>query len=466
MPALRAAIWCGWCLLFVAAARGAEPRPNLVAIVTDDQGQWALGAYGNRQVHTPHMDRLAREGALFENAFTVTPVCSPSRAAYMSGRWPTQVGITDYFEPGENAAGQGLRALTWPRVLQQSGYRTALIGKWHLGTLPEFHPTRMGFDHFMGFLGGGTTPMNPLLEVEGKDVPTKGPEPDVVTDEAVAFITAHRDRPFAVCLHFRAPHLPYGPVPDEDAAHYQGVEIDVPDLPGLDVPAVQKSTAAYYASVSSIDRNLGRLLAKIEELGLAENTLVTFTSDHGYNEGRHLIQTKGNSSWIAGGVHGPKRPNMWDTSLRVPLLARWPKVIRPGTRVGQMVSNIDTFRTMLGALGVPLPASCAAQGRDTSPLLRGESLPPPSAVYAQYDLHNGGLAYMRMIRTERYKYVKFFRANLMDEFYDLESDPEEAKNLLRRGNKTTSKSDVLKSLQKQLAEWQISIDDPILKPTY
>src|SRR5687768_9585901 len=130
--------WIPALVLLAAGAllQAAEDRPNLIAIVTDDQGQWALGAYGNKQVHTPHMDRIAREGALFANAFTVTPVCSPSRAAYMSGMWPTQVNITDFLSPQENDKGLGLSAPIWPHALKQAGYRTAMIGKWHLGTQP------------------------------------------------------------------------------------------------------------------------------------------------------------------------------------------------------------------------------------------------------------------------------------------------------------------------------------------
>jgi uncharacterized sulfatase len=435
----------------------------VIAIVTDDQGRWAMGAYGNQQVHTPNMDRIAREGALFENAFTVTPVCSPSRAGYMSGRWPTQVGITDWIAPAEADAGAGLGAMTWPQALQSAGYRTALIGKWHLGTQPRFHPTKLGFDHFMGFLGGGNRPMNPLLEVQGRETQLKGSLPDLLVDDAIQFVRQNRSQPFALCLHFRAPHLPYGPVPEEDMAHYKGVDIDVPDLPALDAQQVKQTTRDYYASIASVDRNIGRLLALLDELKLADNTLVSFTSDHGYNEGRHYVKTKGNASWMAGGIAGPMRPNMWDTSVRIPLAVRWPKVVKPGTRISDYVSNLDTFRTMLGATGVPVPQDCQALGVDTSPLLRGESLPPREAIFAQYDLHNSGLAYMRMIRTPKWKLVKFYKANNMDELYDLENDPDETRNLLRGPGARRQQAE---RLEKQLVEWQRSIDDPVLKSTY
>ncbi len=452
-------------LLFGALALAAEKRPNIVAIVTDDQGRWAVGAYGNRDVHTPHMDSLARDGALFSNAFTVTPVCSPSRAAYMSGRWPTQTGINDWIAPQEGEAGKGLDALTWPQVLQRNGYKTALVGKWHLGTQPQFHPTRRGFDHFYGFVGGGAAPMDPTLEVNGKPQSVSGPVPDLITTSAIDFIRAHRDEPFAVCVHFREPHRPYAPVPAEDSAHYKSVDPSVPQVRGLDIPALKKTTLAYYASVSAVDRNLGRLLAALDELKLSEQTLVMFTSDHGYNEGRHGIDTKGNGRWIAGGVTGPARPNMWDTSIRIPLMVRWPQVVKPRTVIEDDVTNLDTFRTVLGAVGVTPPSECTAQGRDTSPLLRGQKLDKPEAIFGQYDLRNGGLAYLRMIRTPQYKFVKHYRANYMDELYDLQADPDELRNLLG-GQGQSASAKVRSDLERRLIEWQRSIDDPVLTDPY
>jgi uncharacterized sulfatase len=447
----------------LAMPASAQPRTNLVAIVTDDQGRWAMGTYGNTEIRTPHMDRVGREGAVFTNAFTVTPVCSPSRASYMAGLWPTQVKITDYLAPNEQEAGVGLHASTWPEVLQKNGYRTGLFGKWHLGTRTEFHPTRKGFDRFAGFLGGGTAPMNPVLEVDGRETNTQGDSSDVITSYALDFIRQEKDRPFAVCIHYRAPHLPYTPIGKIDSQQYDPLDPTIPDLPGLDREKVKQSTKAYYASVSSVDRNVGRLLDLLDELKLAGNTLVVFTSDHGYNEGRHHLDTKGNGQWIAGGVRGPKRPNMFETSIRIPLVARWPAVIRPGTQIDAPFQNLDTYRTILGALKVPVPADCQALGVDCSPLLRGETM-PPRTLFGQYDLHNGGLAYLRMARTDRYKLVKHFKANMMDELYDLQSDPDETQNLL--GNRNRRAPAALEALERELAEWQRSIDDPLLKSSY
>ncbi len=465
MRVLIVAVMFGLGIAFAAKAPAAKGRANLIAIVTDDQGRWAMGTYGNADIRTPNMDRIGREGAVFTRAMVATPVCSPSRATYFSGLFPTELGITDWISNEEAAAGRGLKALTWPQVLRQNGYRTAMIGKWHLGTLDRFHPTRLGFDHFMGFREGGANPMNALLEIDGKITKTEGALPDVLVDDAIRFVKANRAGPFALCLHFRAPHLPYGPVPPADKAQYKDVDPKVPMLRGLDIADVKRTTLDYYASISSVDRNIGRLLDVLDEISLADNTLVTFTSDHGYNEGRHYIKTKGNGYWMAGGVRGPKRPNMWDTSVLVPLVARWPKVIKPGTRVEQMVSNLDMFRTVLGALGVSPPEKCAARGVDFSPLLRGESLEPREAVFGQYDLHNNGLAYLRMMRTSRYKYVRHFRTNFMDELYDLQTDPGETRNLIRR-TAAPQHAAVLKQMQEKLQAWQESINDPVLADRY
>ncbi len=453
-------------LVFAAAFAQAAPAANLVAIVTDDQGRWAMGAYGNHEARTPNMDRIARQGIQFTNAIACSPVCSPSRAAYFSGLYPTELGVTDWISPQEASEGLGLHAATWPQVLQRNGYRTAMIGKWHLGDQPRFHPRRLGFDHFTGFLAGGTRPMNTTLEVDGKQKKTTGPLPDVLVDDAIAFITKNRGRPFAVCLHFRAPHLPYGPVPKADTAPFANLDPTIPNLPALDAAKVKRSTKAYYASIHSVDRNIGRLLETLDTLQLSENTLVIFTSDHGYNEGRHYINTKGNGHWIAGGISGPKRPNMWETSIAVPLAMRWPAVIKPGAKSDVMVSNLDMFRTVLGALGIPLPADIQPRGIDFSPLLRGESIPERTALFGQYDLHNNGLAYLRMVRTRRYKYVKHFHARMMDEVYDLEKDPGEQTNLLRRRGKHRLPPEVFADLERRLKQWQAAIKDPLLQDAY
>jgi len=210
----------------------------------------------------------------------------------------------------------------------------------------------------------------------------------------------------------------------------------------------------------TVDRNLGRLLAKLDELKLADNTIVLYTSDNGYNVGHHGIHGKGNGNWIAGGVGGPKRPNMFEESVRLPLLVRWPAVVKPGTRIEHHVSNVDTFASVLGMLNVAPPSDYKQHGRDFSPLLRGETISDwPDEVFAQYDLHNSGLAFMRMIRTDEWKLVRHHMSKGANELYNLKNDPGETRN--RYHDKKVA--DTRDALQARLTKWQESIDDPVLK---
>jgi uncharacterized sulfatase len=440
----------------------AQPQYNLISIVTDDQAQWSIGAYGNREAITPNMDRLAREGVKFNHAFVTTPVCSPSRVAFLTGLYGTQVGITDYLTPDEGAAGMGLpkTAMTWPQVLQKNGYKTALFGKYHLGTTAEFHPSKRGFDYFMGSQQGSFAPMNPKLEVNGQIIEVKGAGSDIVMDDAVRWIEANKDKPFAALIHFREPHTPYGPMPEEDTKLFANLEPTIPNQRGLDAAHVKRLYRAYYAAVHAVDRNLGKLLALLARLNLADKTIVMFQSDHGYNLGHHGIETKGNGYWIAGGVNGPKRPNMWDTSLRIPLLIRWPGVVKAGTEINETVLNLDMFASVLGMLNVKAPANVRQNGKDFSPLLRGEPVANwRTEFFGQYDLHNVGLAYMRMLRTNEWKLVRHYHANELDELYDLKNDPGETKNLY----KDEKLRDVRTQLQQRLEAQMHAIDDPILR---
>jgi uncharacterized sulfatase len=459
------------CLALVssmARVRASEGRrPNLVVIMTDDQARWAMGAYGNTDVITPNMDRIAREGALFKNAFVNTPVCSPSRATFFTGRNGTQLAITDWINNGEARAGVGLPdgTLTWPMVLQKAGYRTGLVGKWHLGEQDKQHPTKFGFDHFMGFRNGGEVSMNPNLEVEGKKINIKGCTADIVADDALKFVEENKTRAFALCLFFREPHMPYAPVPEEDWAPFKGKDVKTPDVPPfVDTETNKERYRRYYASIHAADRNIGRMLAKLDELKLADNTIVIFTSDHGYNIGQHGIYTKGNASWVAGKVEGPKRPNMFEESIRVPLAIRWPGATKPGTTIEGMISNVDMFQSICAMLNVEPPDEGKREGYDFSPLLTGKQRDDGqtwsrTAVFGQYDLHNGGLAFMRMIRTDRYKLVRHHFCNGLDELYDLQSDPGEKKNLYWAPASKAMRDE----LQARLTAWQKSIGDPILK---
>lgn len=450
--------------LFAATPVDAGPAKkfNLIFITTDDQARWSLGCYGNKEAKTPHMDRLARDGARFLNASVATPVCSPSRVSFLTGRYGTQVNITDWITPKEAQGGLGIpkNVVTWMSVLQNAGYRTGLIGKWHLGMLPAFHPTKNGFHHFMGFLGGGNTPMNPTLEIDGKEQKLQGSLPDLLTDNAIDFVKKNQDRPFALMLNFRAPHAPYAPTPAADSAPFKDLDPTVPNFPGLNVKRTKQLTREYYASVHSVDRNLGRLLALLDELGLRDNTIVIFTSDHGYMIGHHGLHHKGNATWLVEGREKERRPNMFDHALQVPLLVRWPGVVKPGTERSELVSNIDTFATVLGMLKVSPPAAYPQEGKDFSPLLRGEKIPWREAVFAQYDPHNGLDGAMRSIRTHRWHLVRQYKKNGQpDELFDLQNDPEELRNLYA----DEPHREIRDRLQQQLTDWMTAVNDPLVR---
>ncbi len=168
----------------------------------------------------------------------------------------------------------------------------------------HFHPTRQGFDVFFGFRDGSNRPIDPRLEVEGQVRQLKGSLPDLLVDEGLKFVEAHRDRPFLLSIHFRAPHTPYGPVPEADSAPYRALDPTIPNFPGLPTDRVKSLYRQYYASVSSVDRNVGRLVAKLDEWGLSPRTVVIFTSDHGYMIGQHGLWHKGNAVWLVEGKTG------------------------------------------------------------------------------------------------------------------------------------------------------------------
>ena len=447
------------CGVVCAAAAGAAERPNIVLLYTDDQARWGVGAYGNPDIHTPNMDRLARQGARFANAFVVTPVCSPSRVSLIASRYGTEVGITDWINPRSEATlGLDPAIVTWPEVLAEAGYTNAIIGKWHLGTQPEFHPRHVGFSHFFGFLSGGNRPVDPRLEVEGTVKQLSGPLPDLLVDDAIGFLNRHRDRPFMLSVQFRAPHAPYAPVPEEDSAHYKGIKIRIPDYPGIKRARVEQLLREYYGSISSVDRNVGRLLRRLDELSLTAKTVVIFTSDHGYNIGHHGIRHKGNGTWILEERSG-RRPNMFDTSLATPLIIRWPGVVEPGRVITETVSHLDFYPSILAMAGVEQPAGVTVRGRDFTPLLRGESVAWDNTLFGQYDMHHGKVARMRMIRTPEWKLIRHYEADGQDEFYHLAEDPDERVNRIADPGRKSR----IAALSQRLRAWQVSIDDPLLR---
>ncbi len=441
-------------------AKATPARPNILFIYTDDQAPWTIGAYGRPDTRTPVLDRLAREGTTFEAAFTTTPVCSPSRAGLMTGLYSTQLGIRDWLNPqSEPKDGLAPSFVIWPEVLKAHGYATMLVGKWHLGLEDHFHPTRNGFDDFFGFRAGGVAPRDPALESEGVTEKRPGFASDLITDRALRFIRENASGTWLAAVHFREPHAPYAPTSVEDTAAVADLDIALPDVPGLPRDRVMKLRREYLASVRSVDRNVGRLMALLDELKLDETTLVVFTSDHGYMIGEHGLHHKGNGSWIVAGKSGP-RPNMFDNSIQVPLIVRQPGRVPAGRREKHTVTQLDHFATILAWVGLGLPQNLKIEGRDASPLLAGGDVPGwDDSYFGQYDMKHYREAHMRMIRTPNAKLIRHFEDSSLDELYNLAADPGETKNLAADPAAAKLRAD----LEAELLRRMRAIDDPLAK---
>jgi arylsulfatase A-like enzyme len=456
--------------------------PNILFVYTDDQAAWTVGASGNPQAHTPNMDRLVREGAYLVNSFVTTPVCSPARASLMTSRYATEYGILDFIpHPGhrlydpDNIVGLDGESVTFAEVLQDAGYATGLVGKWHLGDWTEvdsreFHPTNHGFDYFMGLTGGGTSPDNPPLEKDGVVREFDGLTTDILTDHAIEYVEANAAAPFLLCLHYRAPHSRWLPVADADWEPYRNLDpaIPNPDYPDLNVKRAKQRMREYLASVSGVDRNLGRLLETLARLGLEKRTIVIFTSDHGYNMGHNGIEHKGNGIWITKtlppateNIASKYRPNLYDNSLKVPAIVKWPGVVEPGTVIEETTSNLDWYPTIVHMAGADLSKKHAIRGRDLTPLLRGEEVENwDNDFYAEYSMINYCRAYMRSFRTPKWKLVRDFLNPDRQELYDLSTDPAESVNRIQDSSPEAQQA--VEGLHQRILDQMKAIGDPLL----
>ena len=450
--------------------RSALPgRPNIVFILTDDQGAWALGCAGNSEIHTPNLDRLAQSGVRFENYFCTCPVCSPARATIMTGCIPSQHGVHDFIRirQGQNpllGRGNG-RAIEYLRgqtgytdVLAQQGYTCGISGKWHLGD--ECHAQKSFSYWRVSALGNGAYYRTPM-------VTESDPEPkwderyftDVITDGAIEFIDQHAadDAPFYLSCHYTAPHSPW------QRRHHPEATFDryfsdcpfesVPDVPinptqmqrhwlEPDGSSRRELLSGYFAAVEEMDKGVGCILDSLEARGLRENTLVFFTSDNGMNMGHHGIFGKGNGTFPL---------NMFDTSVKVPAMVSCPGSIPEGQVRQELLSHYDIFPTILECVGADAPETKRPRpGRSFAPLLRGEELAGPERVV----VHNEyGL--VRMVRSRQWKYVHRHPFG-PHELYDLRSDPGEDRNLADG----PEHADRIVSMKHELDEWFALHADP------
>ncbi len=432
--------------------------PNILLIMGEDHGQWAIGAAGNREIRTPTLDHLAETGVWMENAFTPTPVCSPSRACLLTGRLASQHGIHDYLgsTPDVEAIDWLAEETTLPELLQAQGFQTALIGKWHLGRDAE--PQR-GFDRWVchsfdyPFEHGGPH----RYSIDGEIRTLDGYKTQILTDFAVDFLR-DRDhaRPFFLFVSYTATHSPWSGHPERLTAQYRaGAFADAPSEPGLP-GAIQnlestnatrdnprEALAQYYAAVSEMDEGVGRLLDELEAQGLRGSTLVVYLSDHGLNCGQHGIWGKGN---------GTLPLNMVDESIRVPLIFNQPGRIFGRQRRGEFVDHLDVFRTLAEATGLTLPHATAAAlpGRSFLPAIEN-TRPLPGWRDVQF----GEYGDVRMIRTPRHKLI-LRHPHGPHELYDLVQDPRETVNVVA----DPAHAALVADLTVRIAEYFARYEDP------
>ncbi len=450
--------------VFLSTRVGAQ-RPNIVYIMSDDHAAHAIGAYGSRVNRTPHIDRLAREGALLQNVFATNAICTPSRAVILTGKYSHLNGVTVFnrFDPANQTVGQ---------LLQRGGYHTGMIGKWHLGSDP------VGFDRWEILPGQGTYTDPVMYTATSETTWTGRYVTDVITDRALAFLRERpRSKPFFLMLHHKAPHRPWEPdavhrarfidqwiaepvslwdsyATRTDAIHenrqriqdLNNRDLKLEPPPGLTqeqltawrrvIPETvttirgaaqvtltgealtrwkyQRYMQDYLATVQSVDDNVGRVLDYLDRNGLGRNTMVIYSSDQGFFLGDHGMFDK---------------RFMYEESLRMPFLVRWPARIRPGTRSAAMGLNVDFAPTFLDAARLPVPADM--QGRSLLPVL-GRTTPAGwrTSMYYRY-YHDPGDHNTRAhygVRTMSHKLIYYWKKDQW-ELFDLVKDPQEMHNL-------------------------------------
>jgi len=453
-------------------------RLNVVFILTDDQGPWAMGCAGNEEIRTPSLDALAGKGVRFENFFCTSPVCSPARASLMTGTIPSRHGVHDWIRHKDEwwldgAARHGVH--DWIRhkdewwldgadrarrpvafledmtcytdVLAANGYVCGLSGKWHLGdALTPQH----GFSHWFCHPKGSGRYNDMEMIRDGRVIRTSGYVTDVITDDALGFLAANADRPFYLSVHYTAPHAPWTGHPQEIVDSYDDCpfkscpqEAMHPWAIGLSKGCLgnREMLKGYFAAVTAMDANVGRILAKLDELGLRDKTLVIFMGDNGFSCGHHGFWGKGN---------GTRPLNMYENSVKVPAIFSHPPRLAEGRVTQALISQYDLFPTLLEYLSLPAPDDASLPGASFVPVLeaRSEQARDDVVVYDEYGP-------VRMIRTPEWKYVHRYPGG-PHELYRLTDDPDERRNVVDdKGFHGT-----VVEMRRRLARWFARYVDP------
>ena len=442
-------------------------RPNIVFILVDDLRWDELGCAGHPFVKTPNIDRIAGEGARFRNAFMTTPLCSPSRASFLTGQYAHTHGITD----NVNRSAASHKLVTFPLLLHQSGYETAFIGKWHMGNDDTPRP---GFDRWVSFKGQGTY-LDPDINADGKDLKPGGYITDLLSGYAVEFIKRRHDKPFLVYLAHKAIHPEArqrddGSVDLTDAERfisaerhrdlYAGKKIPrrpnamrapigkpalerrIGNLPplGANTGTSDEGVLGRLRTLMAVEESVGDIISALQETGQLDKTVIVFTSDNGYFYGEHGLSVE--------------RRLAYEESIRMPLLVRYPRLIKAGTGRDEMALNIDFAPTLLALAGVPVPAN--VQGRSLVPLLKGDRPQWRDSFLIEYYSDRVFPRILQMgykaLRTGRWKYIHYLELQGMDEFYDLTTDPYEMKNLIDMPGAKTALAETKKEMERLLEE--------------
>ncbi|NLF17454.1 MAG: sulfatase-like hydrolase/transferase [Lentisphaerae bacterium] len=417
-------------------------RPNLLFILADDLGSWALGCAGNREARTPNLDRLAASGLRCENLFCASPVCSPARASLLTGRLPSQHGVHDWLRAGnthdrrEEPEGEG-RVIEYlagipgyTDLLAAAGYRCGLSGKWHLG---DAHHPQKGFSYWRVHAKGGGPYYGAPMVCGDEVVKGEGYVTDLITDNALDFLetcTLGEAAPFCLQVHYTAPHSPWErhhhPPDLWDSYHALGGFASTPSdlappawvervsIPVRDAATRRAYLSGYYAALTAMDAGIGRLLDWLEARDLRRDTLVVFTSDNGMSMGHHGLYGKGNASFPL---------NLFDSAVKVPGIFSQPGVVPSGQVSHDLISHLDILPTLGEFLGFETAGLGRLPGRSVAPLLQGRALAEQDAAVVVFDEYGPA----RMIRTVDWKYVHRYPYG-PNELYHLREDPDETVN--------------------------------------
>ena len=486
-------------------------KPNILYIMADDHAYQALSCYNGKLNQTPNLDEIAQEGVQFTNSFVTNSICAPSRAVLLTGKHSHLNGVIDNRKPFDSTQ------VTFPKLLQDAGYQTAMVGKWHLKTQPT------GFDYWKVLPGQGDY-YNPVFIDNGERVQEEGHSTNLITDFGINWLKQRdKDKPFNLMVHFKAPHRNWMPdsaefdkfddtqfpLPSNFFDDYEGrkaareqamsiwkdmrmvwdlkllddegeiengrggfkskmdrmnqeqrevwneeydpriSEFKEKDLEGKELARwkYQQYLTDYLRCISAIDRNVGRIMDYLEEQGLAENTLVVYTSDQGFYLGEH--------GWF-------DKRFMYNESMRTPLIMKPPKGYESKGKIEEMVQNLDWAPTLLDVAGVDIPEEM--QGRSLKPLLQGKKPEWRDALYYHYYEYPGAHSVKRHygIRTERYKLMHFYYDIDTWELYDLKEDPKEMNNLYGKEGYEDITQKLKKQLQDLREKYKVQEQDPWL----